>query len=77
MELLYRLREFTKIRRLFDGERDRRLVDKDRRTIPAWNNRGTALSRLGRFADALASHDQAIAIDPRQGGLRQVVQGAQ
>jgi Flp pilus assembly protein TadD len=34
----------------------------------AHNNRGVVLTRLGRLADAVASHDRAIALDPSKGG---------
>ena len=30
----------------------------------AWFNRGTTLDRLGRYEEALASYDQALAVTP-------------
>jgi len=30
----------------------------------AWNNKGNALARLGKFEDALRCYDRALEIDP-------------
>src|SRR3712207_7730249 len=32
--------------------------------LPIWHNKGTALGRLGRYEDALAAFDRALALRP-------------